>query len=203
VTPLAITAVDLAANERVVLREGRISAAVLASMMVPTILPPRLVSGRWLSDPGVIDSVPIDVAGDFGVATVVAVSADMTPETADRWVVAHASVSASFRCAARLCSAVSTRMLWPRVAQFGWTLGRIGQGKAQYASPPNVIWIQPAFGRMTANDFGAWDRAVALGEEAIRNASPLLQAALEGGGIAPSVGPSGEPLLRDGAAIHA
>jgi hypothetical protein len=34
---------------------------------------------------------------------------------------------------------------------------------------------------MKANDFGAWDRAVALGEEAIRNASPLLQSALEGG----------------------
>lgn len=37
-----------------------------------------------------------------------------------------------------------------------------------------MVWIQPAFGRMSANYFGGCARAIELGEEAVRAAAPLF-----------------------------
>ncbi|OGO37793.1 MAG: hypothetical protein A2W35_04560 [Chloroflexi bacterium RBG_16_57_11] len=60
--PCAVTAVDLDTAERVILGRGRALEAVLASIALPGIFPPRILGGRTLVDGGVMDPVPVSVA---------------------------------------------------------------------------------------------------------------------------------------------
>jgi NTE family protein len=60
--PCAVTAVDLNTAERLVLGRGRVLDAVMASIAVPGVFPPRQLGGRLLVDGGVMDPVPVGVA---------------------------------------------------------------------------------------------------------------------------------------------
>lgn len=189
--PLAVTAVDLERDERVILTEGRVAPAVVASMMVHTLFPPLLLGGRWLSDPGVIDSVPVDVAGGADTDLVIAVSADLVPAPARRISLSSVPFAWAVRSAGRACGAIGARAGWPWAQLVGSALARIGRGKARFATTCRVVWVQPRFGFMNANQFGACDRAIALGEEAVQRVAPCLSAVLAGSGLAWQLGASG------------
>jgi NTE family protein len=60
--PFAVTAVDLELARRVVLRYGRVVDALLATIAVPGVFPPKEIGGRLLIDGGVMDPVPISLA---------------------------------------------------------------------------------------------------------------------------------------------
>jgi len=177
--PLAITAADLTGDERVVVRQGPIAPAVTASMMVPGVLPPICISGRWLSDPGVIDSVPVDVAAGFGAIAVVAVSADRDPSRRGRLLLTQPPISTFVRGAGQACEILGRQTHWPWPSHLGCALRRVSKGKQAYQAPPRIVAIQPAFGGMGANAFGASERAIELGEEAVQRAVPLLRAMSE------------------------
>ncbi len=57
--PVALIATDIGNGERVVLREGSLTAAMRASMSVPGLLAPVDHQGRKLVDGGLVDNVPI------------------------------------------------------------------------------------------------------------------------------------------------
>ncbi|MBI3160073.1 MAG: patatin-like phospholipase family protein [Chloroflexi bacterium] len=60
--PFAVTAVDIRSNQAVILKKGRIFDAVLATIAIPGIFPPRpWATNRLLVDGGMIDPVPVDV----------------------------------------------------------------------------------------------------------------------------------------------
>jgi NTE family protein len=58
--PLSILATDIGTGEKVVLRDGDLSAAMRASMSVPALLAPVPYRGRHLVDGGLVDNLPID-----------------------------------------------------------------------------------------------------------------------------------------------
>jgi NTE family protein len=60
--PCAVTAVDLDSAERLILGRGRVLEAVLASIALPGVFPPRHLGGHTLVDGGVMDPVPVSVA---------------------------------------------------------------------------------------------------------------------------------------------
>jgi NTE family protein len=60
--PCAVTAVDLNTAERLALGRGRVLDAVMASIAVPGVFPPRELDGRTLVDGGVLDPVPVGLA---------------------------------------------------------------------------------------------------------------------------------------------
>jgi NTE family protein len=60
-TPLHLIAVDLRTGERIVLSEGSLRRAVVASMSIPGVFPAVDWEGRKLSDVGVYDAVPCDL----------------------------------------------------------------------------------------------------------------------------------------------
>lgn len=73
--PVAVTATDLRGGGRVVLRTERADDAVYASAALAGVLPP-LELGDWLlADGAYTDLAPVDVAGQMGAATVIAVDA--------------------------------------------------------------------------------------------------------------------------------
>lgn len=60
--PFACTAVDLDNGQPVRLDQGRLLDAVLATIAVPGIFPPRIWNGRLMVDGGVLDPVPVSLA---------------------------------------------------------------------------------------------------------------------------------------------
>jgi NTE family protein len=77
--PLALTAVDLGSGSEVVLTEGRLVDAVLATIALPGIFPPRADGETRLIDGGVIDPVPVRPARSLHAGPVVAVVLSSKP----------------------------------------------------------------------------------------------------------------------------
>jgi len=71
--PLSVITTDLLHAERVVISEGPIKEAVLASISIAGIFPPREINGRLLIDGGYVNQVPVSVAHDMGADFVIAV----------------------------------------------------------------------------------------------------------------------------------
>ena len=57
--PCAVTAVDLKSGNEVILSNGRLIDAILATIALPGIFPPRLIDGLELVDGGTLDPVPV------------------------------------------------------------------------------------------------------------------------------------------------
>ncbi len=60
--PCAFTAVDIRSSKEVILRDGRVIDALLATIAVPGIFPPKLWNDHLLVDGGVLDPVPVTLA---------------------------------------------------------------------------------------------------------------------------------------------
>lgn len=71
--PLALVGVDLQTGEEVIIREGPVVEAVLATTAVPILFPPVEWRGRLLVDGGVLNPVPFDVVRALGAERVIAV----------------------------------------------------------------------------------------------------------------------------------
>ena len=71
--PLALVAVDIDTSEEVIIREGSVIEALLATTAVPGIFPPQPWRGRYLIDGGVTNPLPVDVVRGMGADKVVAV----------------------------------------------------------------------------------------------------------------------------------
>jgi NTE family protein len=72
-TPYRAVAADLETGEAVVLKSGKLADAAKASMSVPGVFPPAEVSGRFLTDGGIVRNLPVDVARKMCADIVIAV----------------------------------------------------------------------------------------------------------------------------------
>lgn len=70
--PFAAVATDLVTGNPVVLTEGSVARAVHASSAVPGIVCPVLIDGKWLSDGGVSDNLPVRTTRALGADYVIA-----------------------------------------------------------------------------------------------------------------------------------
>ncbi len=70
--PLHLVATDLLAGEPVVLSHGPVFDALRASLALPMLLPPWEVNGRLLTDGGVVNPLPVDVAMRQGADIILA-----------------------------------------------------------------------------------------------------------------------------------
>jgi NTE family protein len=80
--PCALTSVDLDTGQEMVLQEGRVLDAVLASVALPGIFPPKIWGDHTLVDGGVVDPVPVAVAREIAPKPrlpVVAVALSVSP----------------------------------------------------------------------------------------------------------------------------
>jgi NTE family protein len=71
--PLAVVTADLVSREEVVLEEGDVISAVLATTAFPVILPPVRREGKTLIDGGVMNNTPFDLARERGADYVLAI----------------------------------------------------------------------------------------------------------------------------------
>jgi NTE family protein len=75
VIPFAAVAADLESGASVLLREGALCEAIVASTSVPGIFSPVAYEDQYLIDGGVVNKLPVDVVIDMGAEAVVAVDA--------------------------------------------------------------------------------------------------------------------------------
>lgn len=75
--PFAAVATDIATGEEVVLQDGPVSDAVLASCAIPAVFLPVKIGGRTLVDGGLVNPLPVKTARELGADAVIAV--DVSP----------------------------------------------------------------------------------------------------------------------------
>jgi NTE family protein len=63
--PLAITALDLKSKKEIILKRGRVTDAVLATISMPGVFPPQEYGDYLLVDGGLVDPVPVAAARSF------------------------------------------------------------------------------------------------------------------------------------------
>jgi len=71
--PFRAVATDLELGTAVVLKNGSLASAIVASMAVPALFPPVEYEGRLLVDGGVSNNIPINVAREMGADIVIVV----------------------------------------------------------------------------------------------------------------------------------
>jgi NTE family protein len=80
--PFAVPALDILSGREVLLTEGSLRKAVLASCSLPGFFPPVEMDGTLLADAGVIGPVPVNAAAHFEPRVVLAV--DITSQIDER-----------------------------------------------------------------------------------------------------------------------
>jgi NTE family protein len=70
--PFAVTAADLNSGQEVVIGEGNVAQAVLATIALPGIFPPQVMGNHRLIDGGALDPVPVRPVRALSAAPVVA-----------------------------------------------------------------------------------------------------------------------------------
>jgi NTE family protein len=169
--PCAVMAINLRTLEAEVIRSGPLVDAVMASITIPLVFPPRQLGDDYYVDGGLLDPLPTTVAAKMGARTVVAVDADVHGWHPLRDTPLGVLAQRVLRALVRAPHGAPTRR---------WVLRRLAElmAGARRARPRADVVIRPTFGRMTANDFHRGGRSIALGEAAARRALPELQTLL-------------------------
>lgn len=81
--PLAIIATDASKGEKVILREGSVAQAVMASTCIPGLFKPVKIGGRMLLDGGIVENVPIKTLREIGAEYVIGVDLNAEHEYKD------------------------------------------------------------------------------------------------------------------------
>ncbi|MFG1603217.1 patatin-like phospholipase family protein [Actinoplanes sp. NPDC049265] len=144
IRPFAAVACDLTTGARVVMRDGPVSTAVLASAAIPGVFPPVMRDDRMLVDGGLVDMVPARLARDLGADIVVAVdvSGPLPRRPPTTLVHVMVAVSALQPGGTSRLSEEADLVLSPQVDGYAfWELSRItefeqaGRAAAEHALP--------------------------------------------------------------------
>ena len=169
--PLVIATTDLESSELVLLREGLLAKAVVASSSLPGVFAPIPWQGRWLIDGGFLATVPFKALEDYDLDLIIGVHAGI--ET-DKSIVfkllkgSSQSTSHFFKTVASVLPGGSLRR-WARAKQIVF---------ASYSQdlrvPENGILLKT---KATINwwDFHKMPQAIADGENAMLEALKGLE----------------------------
>ena len=74
--PFACVACDLRTGEEIILKEGKMTEAIMASSSVPGVFPPVEIKGKLLVDGAMTSEVPVEACRKLGADFVIAVNAE-------------------------------------------------------------------------------------------------------------------------------
>lgn len=168
--PFAAIACDVASGEPAVLQRGTVWKAVRASVSVPGMFPAAFLRGRWLTDGGLVDPIPVDTVRRMGGDIVVGV--DLL------------SLSGRARQGAkkRVASTTATGRV-PSLIDMLWRSMEIMQEQVSIRSASSAdVTIEPDLGRVLWKDFSRRGRKfIAEGERAAREKVPEVKRLLRRG----------------------
>lgn len=168
--PLAVVATDLVNRKVVILDEGDVITAVLATIAIPIVFPPVERDGMVLVDGGLLNNLPFDIARARGATFVIAVDL---------------SNSAPFGTPsepAPPASGIIERALALTQRQHTWqvlsTITDIITAqsfKARMAIAPPEILLRPDMSTIGIFDFHRLDEGIKVGETAVQAAEQQIQ----------------------------
>jgi NTE family protein len=160
--PVAMVATDLAAGKALVMREGDVVSAILATTAIPGVLPPVQRGGHLLIDGAIFNNTPFDVARALGASDVLAV--DLTrvagygaPAPVDTVVEATLTERG-------LGGLISTPMSKVLLSVFDMLLTQ--SLRAHLAVTPPDLLLQPWLGTIGVLDFFRLQEAIETGRAA-------------------------------------
>ncbi len=170
--PCQLTAVDLKEMSEVILREGSVLEAVLASIAIPGVFPPRELGDHLLVDGMVLNPVPVNVARELAPKLpVVAVSLSPEPEC---WKVVspwdHKPANPLLRPISRLRIAKAFDVY---LRSTDITLHMLGETRLKLEEPD--ILIRPKVSHIGSLDRVDVYEVAQLGEQAVRDVQDELK----------------------------
>jgi NTE family protein len=173
--PCVLTAVDLKSGKEVLLRQGRLVDAMLATIAMPGVFPARYIDGLELVDGGTLDPVPVAPARMLAprlpvVAVVLTMPMGIPPQS---W-----RLPLQRYWAGRLVSSLLTKMRYDSVWDiFSRSLDITSRAVTQYRlemDRPEVI-IRPQVYEIDTLDVVDVHEVAKRGEEAAEAALPQLR----------------------------
>jgi NTE family protein len=162
--PVALTTTDLPRGELVVLKEGSLVDATMATCAVPGLWPTVSVGGRDLADGGLLDNIPVDVLRAMGADVVVAVRVAPIFPRQDACILDVPLLpnfgDAFYQSVLILSDALTSYQLEKHPPDVLLT-----------PNIPDCVWLL---------GFDRPAEAIQAGEEAARQALPVIQMAIEG-----------------------
>ena len=160
--PLAVVTTDLISQQEVILDEGEVVTAVMASASLPLIFPPIEMEGMALVDGGVMNNVPFDVARARGATYVIAVDLSNTAP----FGTIDGSESPPHGLLAKAIALTKNRRIW----QIMSTISDINSTQTLHArlavSRPDML-LRPYLGTVGLFDTHRWQEAVEAGKTAV------------------------------------
>ncbi len=160
--PLAVVTTDLISRREVILDEGKVVTAVMASASLPLIFPPIEMEGMALVDGGVMNNVPFDVARARGATYVIAVDLSNTAP----FGTIDGSEPPPHGLLAKAIALTKNRRIW----QIMSTISDINSTQTLHArlavSRPDML-LRPYLGTVGLFDTHRWQEAVEAGKTAV------------------------------------
>lgn len=167
--PLAVVTTDLVSRKEVILDEGDVITAVLATIAIPILFPPVEMEDMVLTDGGILNNTPFNTARARGATYVIAVDLSKTapygtpgePAPTPAGVLGKALALTRQRKTWQLMSVV-TDIITAQTLQKHLAISR-----------PEVL-LQPHMGSIGLFDFHRLDEGVEAGRTAVREAEDRL-----------------------------
>lgn len=178
--PLTLVAVDVVEGEEVIIDEGPLIPALLASSAVPGMFPPVRRGDQLLADGGVIDSLSTHLGYKLGADKVIAVDVYPPLERENVWVDPLRSVTGLDLSFGLLGSAHEQEpgivaSLWRSSRVMAWHL----HTSRLAAHTPDVL-LRPGVEGLGAFDFKDLERPIQAGIAEAERVLPALQALCAG-----------------------
>jgi NTE family protein len=168
--PLAVVATVLEEREEIVIDQGDVVKAVLATCAFPVALPPVKWSGRTLIDGGLLNNTPFDVARDRGANIVLAVD---LANSAPYGTPMETPLKSSFL--ARLLSRVQGDPMYQAVSTLADIVTYQNVIRHLEQSPPDLL-LRPEVGTIGLFDFHLLDEGINVGRQSAKAEMATLRA---------------------------
>lgn len=175
-TPLAVVTTDLVSRQTVVLDEGDVVTAVLATIAIPVVFPPIEQNGMVLVDGGLLNNVPFDIARARGATYVIAVDlANTSPygTPADPAPPASGVIE-------RALAITQRRRTWQIVSTVADIITMQSFNARLAVSKPDLL-LRPNLGTIGLFDFHRLEEGIAVGRTAVAEVEEQLLALTHGG----------------------
>lgn len=158
--PLAIVATNLANGQEVIIRQGNIARAVLASIAIPGLFPPVQIDNCYLVDGGSTNITPASVVSQLGAKVIIAMDLSVQP-------------SAHFTAKPTLFTTLMQSYTIIREQSVKYQLSKVKEKNHQ------LIVVRPTFNEIIDTfQFDQTAEFIKLGEEAMRLRLPTIKRAL-------------------------
>ncbi|MCA9945345.1 MAG: patatin-like phospholipase family protein [Anaerolineales bacterium] len=167
--PLAVVTTDLVTRKEVILDEGDVITAVLATIAIPILFPPVEIDNLVLTDGGILNNTPFNIAQARGATYVIAVDLSKTAPfgTPDKPAPTPTGVLG------RALALTQRRKTWQIMSVVADIITAQTLQKHLAISRPEIL-LQPNMGSIGLFDFHRMDEGIEAGRTAVREIEKQL-----------------------------